>query len=71
MPYQKGEICERHNVLKRSCEICDLEEERDRYKRGLEEICEMQKYNGKEVPVLDHWGMIALAKYVLDLNNKY
>jgi len=22
-------------------------------------------------PVLDHWGMIALAKFVLDLDNKY
>lgn len=64
-----GEICERHNVLKRSCEICNLEEERDRYKRGLEEICKMYKDTNR--PVLDHWGMIALAKYVLDLNNNY
>lgn len=63
------EFCERHHVLKHSCEMCDLEQERNRYKRSLEEICEMDKDTNK--PVLDHWGMIALTKHVLDLNNNY
>lgn len=64
-----GEVCERHSVLKRSCEICDLEQQVDRYRRGLEEICRM--YEDTDKPVLDNWGMIALAKHILDLNNDY
>lgn len=63
-----SDIC-KHNSLKQTCYICELEAERDRYKQGLEEICLMDTSTNK--PVLDHWGMIALAKFVLDLNNKY
>ena len=59
----------KHNDSKQTCYICELEEERDRYKQGLEEICLMDTNTNK--PVLDHWGMIALAKFVLDLDNKY
>lgn len=40
-----------------------------RYEKALNEICEMYKETKK--PVLDNYGMIALAKYVLDLNNDY
>ena len=32
------EVCERHNVLKRSCEICELEEENKQLKEALNKI---------------------------------
>ena len=33
-----GEICEKHGVLKRSCYICDLEEENLQLRSTLQEI---------------------------------
>jgi hypothetical protein len=49
--------------------LLEQAEKAQRYEKALNEICQM--YKDTEKPVLDHWGMIALAKYVLDLNNDY
>lgn len=68
-------VCE-HGLLRRSCEICELKEEvarlqkeNARYRKGLNDICQMDEV--RNITVLDKWGMVALAKYVLDDTNKY
>lgn len=62
-------VCEKHDGYEQGCAICELEQERDRYKSGLEEICVLHK--NTDIPVLDNRGMIILAKYVLNLDNAY
>lgn len=41
----------------------------DRFEEALKEICET--YKDTDTTVLDKHGMVALAKYVLDLKNPY
>lgn len=58
-----AEICEKHGCLRRSCYICDLEEENKEFRKALEEIVNpsMEKwFKYKE----EHGGEISFQEFL-------
>lgn len=60
-------ICERHGVLKRSCEICSLEDDIKQLKSALEQICETSGNSTFHTFTREgHQKCIEIAEIVLD-----